>query len=221
MSTNAYGTNSTPTAAGPALLRAYDATNLNTEPWNSKQNAARDDLGNFAKNPAPTVANGKVYLPTFSNKLVVYGELNVKQFEIESLTVLQQTAGITWRTATDTRFSGGVGGFFDATAATQFVTFDVPNIAAGTYDVRVGVKQWNNKGQWQCAISRADNLGSPTNVGPVIDEFTANENFTEFDLGNWTPGTTSDKGVRFMVTGKNASSTGFGIALDYIKFIPQ
>jgi len=208
-------------ATQPGILHAFNASNLATELWNSKQNAARDDLGNFAKNPSPTVANGKVYLPTFSNKLVVYGELNVQQFEFESLTVLQQTAGITYRTSPDVRFSGGNGSFFDATAATQFVTFNVPNIAAATYDVRVGVKDWNNRGQWQCAISRADTLGSPSNVGPVIDEFTANETFTEVDLGNWTPGTTSDKGVRFMVTGKNASSTGFGIALDYIKFIPQ
>ena len=38
--------------------------------------SARDDFGNFAKNPAPVVANGKVYCPTFSNKLVVYGLLS-------------------------------------------------------------------------------------------------------------------------------------------------
>ncbi len=209
-------------ATQPGIIHAFDATNLNTELWNSKQNAARDDFGNFAKNPPPTVANGKVYVPTFSNQLVVYGLLNVQQFEFESLTVLQQTSGVTWRTSPDVRFpGGGNAGFFDATAASQFVTFNVPNIAAGTYDVRVGVKEWNNKGQWQCAISRADTLGSPTNVGPVVDTYTANENFTEFDLGSWAPGTTSDKGMKFTVTGKNASSTGFGIALDYIKFIKQ
>ncbi|HZP83263.1 MAG TPA: chitobiase/beta-hexosaminidase C-terminal domain-containing protein, partial [Chthonomonadaceae bacterium] len=56
----------------PGLLRAFDASTL-TELWNSRQNAARDDLGNFAKFCCPTIANGKVYLATFSNQLVVYG----------------------------------------------------------------------------------------------------------------------------------------------------
>jgi len=38
-------------------------------------NEARDDMGNFAKFCPPTIANGKVYLSTFSNQLVVYGLL--------------------------------------------------------------------------------------------------------------------------------------------------
>ncbi len=63
-------------ATQPGIMHAFSATNLATELWNSKQNATRDDLGNFAKNPAPTVANGKVYCPTFSNQLCVYGLLS-------------------------------------------------------------------------------------------------------------------------------------------------
>ena len=60
-------------ATVPGILRAFDATNVGTELWNSRQNAARDDFGNFAKFCVPTIANGKVYLATFSNQLVVYG----------------------------------------------------------------------------------------------------------------------------------------------------
>ena len=62
-------------AVQPGIIHAFDANNLGTELWNSHQNQTRDDFGNFAKNPAPVVANGKVYCPTFSNKLVVYGLL--------------------------------------------------------------------------------------------------------------------------------------------------
>jgi F5/8 type C domain len=58
------------TVAG--ILRASDAT-TGVEIYNSYQNLARDDYGNFAKNPAPVVNNGRVYVPTFSGKLVVYG----------------------------------------------------------------------------------------------------------------------------------------------------
>ena len=56
----------------PGILRAFDANDVTKELWNSKQNAA-DDIGSFAKFVCPTVANGKVYMATFSNKLVVYG----------------------------------------------------------------------------------------------------------------------------------------------------
>ena len=59
----------------PGIVRAFDATDLTKELWNSKQDAARDDLGNYAKFCPPTIANGKVYMATFSNQLVVYGLL--------------------------------------------------------------------------------------------------------------------------------------------------
>jgi hypothetical protein len=57
----------------PGILRAYDAGNVTRELWTSQQNAARDSLGNFAKFTPPTVANGKVFVATLSNKLAVYG----------------------------------------------------------------------------------------------------------------------------------------------------
>jgi hypothetical protein len=59
-----------------ATLRAFDASNITKELWNSNQNPARDGLGYYAKFLAPVVANGKVYAGTFSNQLVVYGAIN-------------------------------------------------------------------------------------------------------------------------------------------------
>src|SRR5258708_6993649 len=57
----------------PGILRAFDANDVTRELWNNQQNAARDGAGNYAKFSAPTIANGHVYLPTFSNQVVVYG----------------------------------------------------------------------------------------------------------------------------------------------------
>ncbi len=142
-------------------------------------------------------------------------------FEAESLTVAAQSSGITYRLGSDARFSGDEGSFFDATAAAQYLTYAVPGISAWTYDVRVGIKSWNNKGICQLNIARLDGTGSSSNVGAPIDEYTAGEVFSEVDLGNWTAGTTSDKAFKFTITGKNASSTGYGLSFDYIKLIPQ
>jgi hypothetical protein len=62
-------------AVRPGILHAYDAQNVGKELWNSEQYSARDTVGNYAKFVPPTVANGKVYLATFSGKLNVYGLL--------------------------------------------------------------------------------------------------------------------------------------------------
>jgi uncharacterized protein with LGFP repeats len=50
----------------PGALVAFDAANLH-ELWRDD-----DDIG-FAKFTPPTIAGGKVFRPTFANKLIVYG----------------------------------------------------------------------------------------------------------------------------------------------------
>jgi hypothetical protein len=79
------GRRSTPAAVNTAsltmrLIRAFcmpfDANNVATELWNSTMNSARDNYGNFAKYVPPLVANGKVYVATFSDQVAVYGLLS-------------------------------------------------------------------------------------------------------------------------------------------------
>ena len=61
----------------PGTLHAFDAMNVSQELWNSDMMGSRDALGSFTKFANPTVANGKVYVPTASNQVTVYGLLPV------------------------------------------------------------------------------------------------------------------------------------------------
>jgi uncharacterized protein (TIGR03437 family) len=60
----------------PGTLHALNAADLSIELWNSSLNSSRDQLGGLAKFAPPTVANGRVYVPTFSNAVAVYGPMN-------------------------------------------------------------------------------------------------------------------------------------------------
>jgi hypothetical protein len=58
----------------PAVLYAYDASNVHRELYNSEQNSARDRAGTALRFAIPTVVNGKVYVGA-KGEVNVYGLL--------------------------------------------------------------------------------------------------------------------------------------------------
>jgi uncharacterized protein (TIGR03437 family) len=74
-----YWATTTASGAYPTAgtLRAFDALNVAQELWNSDGQGARDTLGSYSKFANPTVANGKVYVPAYSNQVAVYALLAV------------------------------------------------------------------------------------------------------------------------------------------------
>jgi hypothetical protein len=67
--------NSNHRSDGPAILRAYDASNVATELYDSTQAGTRDTAGLALKFTVPTIAGGKVFVGT-SNELDIYGLLS-------------------------------------------------------------------------------------------------------------------------------------------------
>jgi uncharacterized protein (TIGR03437 family) len=74
----------------PGTLVALDALNLTNTLWTSSVDPT-DTLGYFAKFVAPTVANGKVYVASFSNAVLVYG-LKPASIDLPEVTAITNAA---------------------------------------------------------------------------------------------------------------------------------
>ncbi len=116
----------------PGALYAFDAGNVATQLWNSNMNAARDSFGNFAKFVPPLVANGRVYVATWSKQVAVYGLIAPAPI----LTAVSPTSGPstggTPVTLTGQNFAPNATVTFGGAAATSVVVVNAMQITANT-----------------------------------------------------------------------------------------
>jgi Legume lectin domain/Chitobiase/beta-hexosaminidase C-terminal domain len=129
-------------------------------------------------------------------------------YETQSLAA--QSSGPVFRTFWWGGFPDGTGTILDATKTGDSVTYTVKVAQPGTYDLHVTTKNWNTRGIWQLSVD-GTNLGSP------VDEYTPNETYGNYDLGPVVITTAGNHTFKFTVTGRNASSSSFGIAFDDLR----
>jgi hypothetical protein len=102
---------------------------------------------------------------------------------------------------------------FPAAATGDWVEFKALNVPAGNYLVKVLDKTGSDRGKYLLGID-----GDP--VGTEADQYAASGTNREVEVEDVTFGTTEDHTFRFSVTGKNASSTGYSLAIDAIVLEP-
>jgi hypothetical protein len=131
----------------------------------------------------------------------------------QSNAVPGQSSGPTLRALPWSGFPDGLGGILDATKVGDNVAYTVTLAAAGTYDLRVTAKAFPTRGIWQAYL---DGIA----VGAPQDEYSSNLNgtYATYDLGSVVVKTAGTHTLKFVVTGHNASSSGYSISFDTFQF---
>ena len=166
---------------------------------------------------APLSSSNAAAMGVMSGSAVDLGVLPIIT-EGESATI-QSVSGPMPILNPDSGLSGGYGSKFLATTPNSdkvYYSFAVPE--ARTYDVRVRYKKLNDRGTYQIALWNGSvyvNMGSP------VDMYSSTAAYVEADLGNFTITSTDYHYIKFSLTGKNASSSGYALFFDYIKLIPR
>jgi hypothetical protein len=129
-------------------------------------------------------------------------------FEAESLT--RTASAIGSKVTSESAASGGKYVEFNGTASPgAWIEFTLPNIAAGSYDLKFLFKSNTNRGIIQASVDGA-------NQGAACNEYAASVAYqVACNLGSKTL-TAGNHQIRFTVTGKSASSSGYQMVVDQI-----
>jgi hypothetical protein len=160
-------TNLTGTTGG--TLHALKADDITQELWNSDGNPS-DVLGNYAKMSPPSIANGKVYVATFTNTVNVYGLLanNSRCVDNVALNKYVSSGSIIAGDLTPPPYA--VDGLPTRWARTgkPFIFVDL----GGRYDICKVSIQWNNVNDFAHGFNldiTDDTLGTWTTINSVPD----------------------------------------------------
>lgn len=148
------------------VLRAVNASNVQQELWNSG-NVGTDNFGIFAKTVCPTVANGKVYMASNSNMLVVYGLTGADPCAGLQNVALHSVNAAAMYSAT----TGTAANAFDGNTGTSWAAPDNASITldlSAKYDICKIAVHWGNLNTTEFSISGSNT--SPTTGYTVLED---------------------------------------------------
>lgn len=129
------------------------------------------------------------------------------RFEAEALTA---STGVN---KSNVDASGGQYRILNAYGVAEHIEYVVPVAQPGTYHLTVRVMRFSDNGTYQLQIDGIDH-------GAPMDLYRPAGKFMDIDLGNVTISSAGAHKFTFTVVGKNASSFGYKLPLDYIQLDP-
>jgi len=149
---------------------------------------------------------------TVTSASYTIGSVQTFNFEAESLSYTG--SGATTSVQTDTNSSGGKWVELAGNSVGDSITFTLPSIPAGTYQLKMEWKGNNTRGILQLAVDGA-------NLGSTLDQYSSGQTYPTTTFGNVTFSTTGTHDVRLTVTGKNSKSSSYQLSADKFTFTGQ
>ena len=170
-------------------------------------------IGTIKKEPPPRIQFFVQQEPIGTGTAPLNFIIGLHDFEAEALSA-KTSKGTDYVIFTDDPLtSGGAAGLLESTKLGDYVAYAVPVGRRGTYDVKVGIRTNNKQGIVQLAIDGAKQ-------GPPLDEYSPVMGYEVLDLGPVTFANAGPKIFEFLVTGRNANSSGFEFVCDYLDLVP-
>ncbi|HTB81860.1 MAG TPA: choice-of-anchor tandem repeat GloVer-containing protein [Opitutaceae bacterium] len=133
-------------------------------------------------------------------------------FEAESLSYTPN--GAIASIQTDTNSSNGKWVELAGNSTGDYITFTVPNVPAGTYQLKMEWKGNNTRGILQLSVD-----GS--NLGSTLDQYASGQTYPTTTFGNVTFNSAGNHTIRLTVTGKNKSSSAYQLSADKFTLVGQ
>jgi hypothetical protein len=146
----------------------------------------------------------------FPNAAALFRQLfNCGRYECENLATTP--SGATEADFTDVSCSGGAGNKLSADGVNDYVQYDVDLPSGGTWNISLKVKKYSSRGKFKLYLPQANAY-----IGTEQDQYAAAASYTILSLGSYTFSSGGVKQFRFIVTGKNAASSGYDLGNDVL-----
>ncbi|HTB79635.1 MAG TPA: TIM-barrel domain-containing protein [Opitutaceae bacterium] len=133
-------------------------------------------------------------------------------FEAENLTYT--ASGATASVQTDTNSSGGKWIELAGNSTGDNISFAIPSVAAGTYQLQMEWKGNTSRGILQLSVDGA-------NLGGTVDQYSTAQSYPTSTFGNVTFGSAGTHTIKLTVTGKNSASSSYQLSADKFTFVVQ
>lgn len=193
--------------------------------WYSPRDGAFSAIGEYSNSGVRTFTTPSsgpdwiLVLDDKSQKFLPPGALSI--FEMESLGVAKVSSGAVAKTENQSNASAGAVKSLIANAVGDYIICGPVAVEAGTFNLKVRVKKYPNRGIMEVAHAFEPNDTSWQVWKSPQDLYASGSQYVDLDLGKKTFTSSGMRYFRFKVKGSNSQSQGYKLAIDALKLIRQ